>query len=100
MRTNFIKNKEDFICEHCGHKVKGTGYTNHCPKCLWSKHEDIIPGDRAEGCKGMMKPIRTEYQSGDFILIHKCEKCGAERRIKMADGDDMEEAAKINKGNH
>ena len=53
----FIKNIEDFTCEHCGAPVKGTGYTNHCPKCLWSKHEDVNPGDRASDCHGLMKPI-------------------------------------------
>ena len=35
---NNIKNKEDFICENCGAFVVGTGYTSHCPQCLWSKH--------------------------------------------------------------
>lgn len=24
------------MCEHCSAEVLGTGYTNHCPKCLWS----------------------------------------------------------------
>ena len=50
----FIKVKEDFVCEHCGAEVKGDGYTNHCPKCLWSKHVDVHPGDRAAECGGMM----------------------------------------------
>lgn len=37
---NFTRVIEDFICENCGTEVKGNGYTNHCPKCLWSKHVD------------------------------------------------------------
>ena len=44
----FIRREENFVCEVCGAKVKGTGYTNHCPQYLWSKHVDkLIPGDRA-----------------------------------------------------
>ena len=53
----FVRRREDFVCEHCGTKVVGDGYTNHCPKCLWSKHVDIMPGDRAEDCQGLMRPI-------------------------------------------
>jgi Zn finger protein HypA/HybF involved in hydrogenase expression len=97
MSGKFIRTKEDFICSHCGAEVIGNGYTNHCPKCLWSRHVDVNPGDRAEECGGMMEPIRTEYEHGKFILIHKCEKCGKERRVKMNDSDDMEVAAMLNK---
>ena len=38
----FTKKIEDFTCDHCGYNVKGKGYTNHCPKCLWSKQEALI----------------------------------------------------------
>ncbi|WDF05905.1 RNHCP domain-containing protein [Shouchella hunanensis] len=31
-------------------------YRNHCPFCLYSKHQDIIPGDRASTCGGLMEP--------------------------------------------
>ena len=73
---NFKKVRENFKCENCGYLVKGDGYTDHCPKCLWGKHVDEeIPGDRASMCKGLMKPIRSEYQNGDFKIFYKCEKC-------------------------
>ncbi|MBU3901416.1 RNHCP domain-containing protein, partial [Patescibacteria group bacterium] len=42
----FQRKIEDFVCGHCGPKIKGTGYTDHCPKCLWSQHVDVNPGDR------------------------------------------------------
>jgi len=50
---------EEFICENCNTIVKPLGYTarNHCPKCLYSKHVDILPGDRKETCHGLLKPI-------------------------------------------
>ncbi|MEA3355152.1 MAG: RNHCP domain-containing protein [Patescibacteria group bacterium] len=76
MPKHFIKIKEDFTCEHCGHKVTGTGYTNHCPNCLYSKHVDLkIPGDRKSTCLGLMKPISSQLKSGKFILFHQCLKC-------------------------
>ncbi|MBR6751902.1 MAG: RNHCP domain-containing protein, partial [Alphaproteobacteria bacterium] len=42
----FVKRVENFTCAHCGAEVFGNGYTNHCPKCLWSRHVDNNPGDR------------------------------------------------------
>ncbi|MDD5290251.1 MAG: RNHCP domain-containing protein [Patescibacteria group bacterium] len=88
--ANFIKLKENFICGHCGAEVIGTGYTNHCPKCLWSKHVDINPGDRAESCGGMMEPIEIETRSGNFDIIHQCQKCGALKKNKAEENDDAE----------
>jgi hypothetical protein len=85
----FVRNVEDFVCEHCGESVKGTGYTNHCPKCLWSKHVDVDPGDRAATCGGMMKPIRVEGKTGEYVLVHRCEQCTFERRNKVSDIDDV-----------
>jgi RNHCP domain len=86
----FIRNKEDFVCEHCGAKVVGTGYTNHCPKCLWSKHVDMDPGDRAAVCGGMMEPIALEGTTPKYRIVHKCQKCGLVRRIDVANADDPE----------
>lgn len=83
----FQKRIEDFECEHCKTEVTGNGYTNHCPMCLWSKHVDINPGDRAEKCNGMMRPMSVEKKGDDFIIIHKCEKCGFERK-KIVEKDD------------
>lgn len=93
----FQRKKEDFVCGNCGLKVKGSGYTNHCPQCLWSKHVDINPGDRMSGCKGIMKPVRVELKEGEYDIIHKCVKCGFEKRNKKTENDDMEEIIKISK---
>ena len=84
----FIRNVEDFVCAHCKAMVKGTGYTNHCPKCLWSKHVDIEPGDRAERCCGMMEPILLEGSTPSYRIVHKCIQCGATRRVDVAENDD------------
>jgi len=93
----FQKNKEDFICEKCGEKVIGNGYTNHCPKCLWSKHVDVNPGDRAANCGGMMKPIKVEIEKGEYVLTYHCEKCNFERRKKVEKEDNFDEVIKLAK---
>ena len=79
----FQKRIENFICENCGRKIKGDGYTNHCSNCLWSKHVDINPGDRKEACRGLMKPIGINLKEGEYILIHCCLKCGKEMKNKV-----------------
>ena len=85
----FTKRVEDFECAHCGANVRGNGYTNHCPLCLWSKHVDNKPGDRQSDCGGMMEPISVESVAGKFIITHKCQKCGKVIRQKTNDNDDM-----------
>ncbi len=91
----FQRKIEDFVCEKCGTKTKGDGYTNHCPKCLWSKHVDINPGDRLEKCGGMMEPIGIENKSDIFYVVQKCEKCEHQRRNKLVEGDNFDEAIKL-----
>lgn len=95
--TKFKRNIENFICEHCGVEVVGNGYTNHCPKCLWSKHVDIHPGDREAECKGMMKPTSTEGKEGEWVIVHTCEKCGYQKRNKVAKEDEMESVFAVSK---
>jgi len=99
MSSGFRKNVEDFTCEHCGFVIVGNGYTNHCPKCLWSKHVDVNPGDRAETCKGMMEPITCVFDRGQYSLIHRCVVCGHEKKNKVELEDDFDVAIAIAKKN-
>jgi len=85
----FQRTNEDFICEQCGFFVQGNGYTNHCPRCLWSKHVDVNPGDRAAVCKGGMEPIGVELDRGEYTILHRCVVCGFERRNKMSKDDNF-----------
>lgn len=87
----FKKVTEDFVCEHCATTVKGNGFTNHCPSCLWSKHVDVSPGDRAETCNGMMEPIALEGSSPHYDIVHVCERCG-KRRLNRVEANDNEAA--------
>ncbi len=94
---NFKKKIEDFTCAHCGTLVKGTGYTNHCPHCLWSMHVDVNPGDRLHTCGGMMKPIRVDLEKGIYTISHECQKCFLVKRNKTAPNDTFSELIEIQK---
>jgi hypothetical protein len=91
----FKKKKEDFICEICGQFIKGDGYTNHCPKCLWSKHVDINPGDRQNTCKGKMEPVDAFFKNGKWILKQQCLKCEEVKLIKVKKGDSLDALQEI-----
>lgn len=79
------------MCERCGRAVAGDGYTNHCPGCLWSKHVDVDPGDRAESCGGMMEPVAVEQgEGGEAVIVQVCLRCGARRRCRRAAGDSFD----------
>ena len=95
----FTKTVEDFNCAHCGAVVRGNGYTNHCTNCLWSKHVDNNPGDRAATCGGMMPPIAIEPDGNRFIITHKCEKCGKIKRQRTADNDNMDAIIQLSQNN-
>jgi len=96
MSKKFQIKKEDFLCLHCGKKVQGNGYTNHCPHCLYSKHVDIYPGDRASKCGGIMEPVYLcIYSSNRMLIVHRCKKCGHEKPNKISKNDNMEEVLKL-----
>jgi hypothetical protein len=95
-RKNFIRQKEDFVCENCGQKNMGTGYTNHCSECLFSKHVDNIPGDRANSCGGMMEPVSITLKGGlPDKIVQRCLKCGHEHRNKIDDTDNLDVLATL-----
>lgn len=97
-KSHFIKKEEDFECEVCGKQVKGSGYTNHCPRCLYSKHLDRnLPGDRAESCQGLMEPVDVEVKGENYILTHRCRKCGKRRRNKASKKDKFEVLLRLSK---
>lgn len=98
MIANFTVIDEEFVCENCGKKVPKLGYScrNHCLECLYSKHVDINPGDRQESCHGLLEPIGVELSSKKgYIIISKCKKCGAIRKNKVAEDDNMDLIIKL-----
>lgn len=94
----FTRRTEDFDCDVCHTHVNGNGYTNHCPTCLFSKHVDINPGDRASSCCGLMRPIGLDTKNGQQYIIHQCEKCGFVRRNKVSSQDDFKAIMALSNG--
>lgn len=68
----------------------GDGYTNHCPKCLYSKHVDIFPGDRLAKCGGLMEPVGLERDGAAYKVLQRCIRCGHTRKNKNAREDDFD----------
>jgi predicted Zn-ribbon and HTH transcriptional regulator len=99
MSSQFKRNIEDFTCKKCGFAVEGNGYTNHCPQCLWSRHVDVHPGDRAAECGGMMEPVRVEVKNREYTIVHKCQKCGLERPNKAVKDDNFDMLVQISAEN-
>ncbi len=97
----FIARNDPFKCEHCGKEVEpikyGGSYRNHCPFCLWSKHVDAdVPGDRKNTCGGLMEPVGvTTRRTGEYVLVNRCTKCGAERYNRVASDDNGELLTKL-----
>lgn len=87
---HFTRTVEDFDCAHCGVHVSGDGYTNHCPRCLWSRHVDVDPGDRACDCRGLMEPVASGLRRDAWFVMHRCAECGFVRRNKTARRDDKD----------
>ncbi len=95
----FKRKIENFVCEKCGHEVVGNGYTNHCPECLWSKHVDVFPGDRAGECGGMMEPVSIVKEGKEYTIIHKCVSCGQEKPNKAVKDDNFQMIIQISAEN-
>jgi hypothetical protein len=81
-----------FACAHCGSMMSsdapGTAHRNHCADCLWSRHVDETPGDRASACGKLMEPIAISVRGdGEWVLVHRCQGCGVLRLNRTA-GDD------------
>jgi DNA-directed RNA polymerase subunit RPC12/RpoP len=79
---------EGFRCRQCGAAVgplANGSVRNHCPACLWSLHVDVDPGDRASDCGGPLEPVGAEHDAKKgWIVVHRCVRCGAERRNRAA----------------
>ena len=98
---NFTMRDEEFICENCGQLVNPLGYTarDHCPHCLYSKHVDIMPGDRANPCKGLLEPIGIEKFKDTYKILYKCTSCNEPHKNIMAKDDNMELIIELSKVN-
>ncbi len=87
IRTNPIARDESFSCVHCGRDAPKGGRRprDHCPHCLHSLHVDIVPGDRAADCAGLLIPLRLVASPKGAMIQYRCARCGAERRNRVLD---------------
>lgn len=109
LRKNYDQStsNQPFKCVNCGETVEVTGFIgthnrNHCPFCLWSKHVDIKPGDRAAECGGSMEPLGLTLKNsnegagkGEIMLIHECTVCGKVNINRIAADDDPKTILKV-----
>jgi len=81
-----------FRCRNCrgmvAEQASGTRHRNHCPLCLWSRHLDDTPRDRAADCGSLMEPLCIAVRGdGEWLLVHRCTGCG-ELHLNRTSGDD------------
>lgn len=98
---NFTMRDEEFICENCKKSISKLNYTarDHCPYCLYSKHVDIMPGDRKNECFGLLIPIAIEKFKDTYKIVYKCNKCKKIHKNIMANDDNMDLIIEISKLN-
>ena len=98
---NFTKNDNGFTCANCGKDIKPLGYTSrdHCTSCLCSIHVDVMPGDRANTCLGLLVPVNVEINSKKgYVINYKCNKCNQLHNNKAAEDDKFSTILSIMKG--
>ena len=92
IRKNPIFVDESFVCGHCTKDVpKGNiMIRDHCPFCLWGRHLDNIPGDRAANCGGLMQPLSFSVAGGIRWIHYSCTACTHEFRVRSHPDDAAE----------
>jgi DNA-directed RNA polymerase subunit RPC12/RpoP len=87
IRENPIARDEAFACSKCGRDVPPGGRRprDHCPWCLHSSHVDVVPGDRAAGCGGLLVPVGAERSTKGWMILYRCARCGIARRNRVLD---------------
>lgn len=99
VRRNPVPIDEAFRCGHCDFEVPAHGRTarDHCPRCLRSLHVDAVtPGDREADCGGLMDPVGFVLRGSDPVILHRCRRCGVERRVRaVEDGAEPDDAAML-----
>jgi hypothetical protein len=91
IRKNPIHRDESFLCSICKRSVdKGkVQIRDHCPYCLHGIHLDIIPGDRASDCKGVLVPQSLETTNAQTWITYVCKTCNYIFRVRSHPDDDI-----------
>jgi DNA-directed RNA polymerase subunit RPC12/RpoP len=97
----FVKNDQGFVCVNCGATVEPFKVTSrdHCNCCLVGLHVDVNPGDRANTCRGVLRPVGVKVDSRKgYVIMYRCDTCGRAVNNKAAGDDNFEEILKVSKG--
>jgi hypothetical protein len=89
----FTRINESFPCTQCGHSVPLAQSTcrDHCPRCLWSLHVDVNPGDRSAGCGAPLRPVSySSNKKKGFMIHYECMKCGTQKVNRFLEYDEFE----------
>lgn len=89
---------EAFVCAWCGHAVPPHGRTarDHCPRCLRGLHVDVVPGDRAADCGGLLQPTFLSLNHGEPVIHYRCARCAVERVNRaLTDGDEPDDPGQL-----
>lgn len=97
VRLNPRRIDQGFDCAHCGAQVPLGGRTvrDHCPSCLRSLHVDVVPGDRASDCEGILDPIGAQQRAGAWVIRYRCRSCGHLQNNKAHPHDDPALLARV-----
>ena len=95
----FKKNNTGFICAHCGNNVPlhPTSSRDHCNHCLWSLHVDVNPGDRANECKSLMKPIGLKIYNRKKQIVYECINCKNRQNCIVAPDDNVDKVIELSR---
>lgn len=87
---------QGFACLHCSTQVQAgrRPVRDHCPHCLRSQHVDVVPGDRASDCQGILDPIGAQQRSGAWVIRYRCRSCGHLQNNRAHPDDDAALLAK------
>ncbi|RME28565.1 MAG: RNHCP domain-containing protein, partial [Deltaproteobacteria bacterium] len=88
-RRNPIHRDEAFTCRWCGAAVPpgGRRVRDHCPWCLRSLHVDVVPGDRAADCGGILQPVELLRRGDEVVIAYRCDRCGHLHRCRAHPDD-------------
>jgi hypothetical protein len=111
-QSRVIYDTQNFKCRNCGlfvianRELSGVNNRNHCPRCLWSRHMDLLTaGDRKSECKSRMEPIGLTCKQtnkrygmnvdGELMLIHRCIGCDKVSINRIAADDDIQAISQV-----
>ncbi len=97
VRKNPIRRDDAFTCAGCGEPVTpgGARVRDHCPSCLCSLHVDVVPGDRASTCRGLLRPSSVHLVAGEPVVRYRCVSCGHEGQNRAHPDDDPRVLARL-----